>query len=96
MAENASRIGETYLYAPALGIGHIRNTDGSGAVTCRVGQHNRSLEAGNQTLVGVGGCIDEGIQRTGVFDNPSNVVQRCIRQTTVFLAAEQVLAFLAE
>src|SRR6185312_15139310 len=51
------RTGETHLYAPPLGAGHVGNAAARRAVARRVRQHDGRLEARHQPLVTVGGGI---------------------------------------
>ena len=46
----------------------------------------------NQTLVAVGARVCDGVQGTGVLDDAANVVQSVVRQASVAVASEQVLA----
>src|SRR5690606_40156629 len=61
-------------------------------IACRVSQLDRRLKVRDQTLVGVGGRVGDGIQCTGVLDDAANVVQRKFRQTRITVTGEQVLA----
>ena len=90
------RIRETRLDTLAFRAGGVRDTDGSGTVAGRVGQHDRRFEARHQTLVGVGGRIGEGVQGTSVLDDAANVVEGHFGQTRVLVTGELVVAILPE
>ena len=64
----AGGIGITQLKAAHLGsLGISGNTDDSGAVGGCVAHGDRSLEAGHQTLEGVGGGVGQGAQGSNVL-----------------------------
>ncbi len=87
-----SRIGETHFDAAGLVALHERHADRSRTVARRVSQHHRGLEAGHQTLVGIGARVSDGVERAGVLDDAADVIQRKVAQTGVAIASKQVLA----
>ncbi len=86
----SSRVREAHFDTTRFRRGHYRNTDRGRAVTGRVGQHNRCFVTRDQTLVGVGGRVRQGVDRFCVFDYAANVVQGFFRQASIFVAREQV------
>ena len=90
------RIGETDLDALGLRIGRVRNAAGRRAVARRIGEQHRRLEARDQTLVGVGRRVGEGVDRLGVLDDAGDVGQAGLRQVGVFVAGEDRLAVLPD
>src|SRR3984893_6471270 len=61
------RIGGADLDALALGRGGERNAASGRAIAHRIGQQHRRLEPGHQALVGIGGRVGEGVDRTRVL-----------------------------
>ncbi len=84
------RVREARFDAACFRAGNVRDTDGSRAVAGGVGQHDRRFEAGNQTLVGVGGRVGERVQRLAVLDDAADEVQGGVRQAGVAFASEGV------
>src|SRR5690606_13637706 len=56
-----SRIREARFDAACLRARYVRDTDGGTAVARRVGEHDRRFKTWDQTLVGVGGRVGEGV-----------------------------------
>ena len=74
-----------------------RNTDGGRTVTSGVHQVDRSLEARNQTVVGVQGWVGEGQHGGGVLDQTTDVPASQVGQASVaLLVVEQRLAVLPQ
>src|SRR5471032_631827 len=76
--------------------GHVRNTDRSGTVASRVGQHYRSFETWDQTLVGVGRRVGEAVQGLAVLDDAADEVQGGVGQAGITFASEGVLAIFGD
>ncbi len=91
-----SRIREADFNAARFRARYHRDTDGGRAVAGGVGQHDRCFITRNQTLVGVGGRVGEGVDGLGVLDDAADVVQRHLGQTAVQVAGEQVDAVLGQ
>src|SRR5689334_21392072 len=86
------RIREAGFDTASARAGHVRNTDRSGTVAGRVGQHHWSFEAWDQTLVGVGRRVGEAVQSLTVLDDAADEVQGGIGQAGIAFASEGVLA----
>src|SRR5690606_19435919 len=91
-----TRIREARLDTTAFRVLDERDTDRGRTVAGRVGQHDRRFVARHQTLVGVGQRVGDRVQRAGMLDDAADVVDRHFRQAAVRVAAEQVLAVLAQ
>src|SRR5690606_31384330 len=91
-----SRIREACLDATRLRAGYVRNTDGGTAVARRVGEHDRRFKTRDQTLVGVGGRVGEGVQRLAVLDDTADEVQGGFGQTGIAFARKGILTVLAD
>ena len=89
------RIREAHFNAASLRAGDQRNAHGSRTVAGRVGQVDRSFEAGHETLVGVGAGVRDRVQGLGMFDDAADVVDREFGETRISIAREQVLSRLS-
>ena len=90
------RVGEAHFDAASLRAGDVGDADRGRAVAGGVRQFHRGLEAGHQTLVGVGTGIGDGVERPRVLDDATDVVERQFRQSRVAIAREKVLAVLPD
>src|SRR5471032_3097734 len=91
-----SRIREAGFDTTSFGAVDVRNTDRGGTVACRVGQHYRSFETWDQTLVGVGRRVGEAVQGLTVLDDAADEVQGGIGQAGIAFASEGVLAIFSD
>ena len=85
------RIREADFHALGLRRGAERDPARCRTVARRVGEQHRCFKARNQTLVGVGRRVGEGVQCLGVLENTADVPQRFLGQACVLVAGEQRL-----
>ncbi|RMR51720.1 hypothetical protein ALP84_05248 [Pseudomonas cichorii] len=90
------RIREAGFDTTAAWAGDVRNTDRGGTVTSRVGQHDRSFETWDQTLVGVGRRVGEAVQGLTMLDDTADEVQGGVGQAGIAFAREGVLAIFGD
>ncbi|EDM72004.1 hypothetical protein RAZWK3B_17838 [Roseobacter sp. AzwK-3b] len=86
------RIGEAGFDALCLGRLGPWDPDAARPVAGRIRAQNRGFEAGDQTLVGVGGRVGEGVERLGVLEDAADEIQRFLAEIGVFVACEERLA----
>src|SRR5690606_35421137 len=91
-----SRIREARFDAACLRARYVRDTDGGIADARRIGVNDPRLNTRDQTLVGVGGRVCEGVQRIAVLDDTADEVQVRFGQTGIAFARKGVLAVLAD
>ncbi|EBA09822.1 hypothetical protein SSE37_08438 [Sagittula stellata E-37] len=86
------RVGEAGFDALCLRRLGPRNTHAARPVGCGVGAQNGGLVARDQTLVGVGRRVGEGVERLGVLQDAADEVQRLVGEVGVLVAREERLA----
>ena len=80
----------------AFGDGAEGNAAGGRTVAGRIGQQNRRFIARDQTLVGVGRRVGEGVDGLGMLDDAADVEQAGFGQAGIFVAGEGRLAALPD
>ena len=78
-----ARIGETNFYALRLRRGAEWNAARGRAVARRIGEQNRCFITRDQTLVGVGQRVGEGVHGLGVLDDTADEVEAAFRQAGI-------------
>src|ERR1044072_4463559 len=89
------RVGEAHFDPLCLRLRRVRDAARGRTAACRIPEQDGSLEARDETLVGIRRRVGEGVYRLRVLDDAGNVGEARLGQVRILVAREHWLAALS-